>query len=150
MTATGHALIGTIIAAKIGNPALAVPIAFTSHIIGDFVPHWDVATNRRKKKPNRFVFDIFLDISLGFILSFFLLSLIAPKTNFLYVAFIIIIAQSFDWFTAPYYLFHIKTVPFKWFYTLQKVFDKKLDKPYGIITQIATVCIFYLLFFKIF
>ena len=49
MTATTHALIGTIIAAKIGNPALAIPIAIASHIAADAIPHWDTATNRKKK-----------------------------------------------------------------------------------------------------
>jgi hypothetical protein len=35
MTATGHALIGTVIAAKIGNYALAIPIALGSHFLAD-------------------------------------------------------------------------------------------------------------------
>jgi len=32
MTATGHAIIGTVIAAKIGNPYLAIPLAIVSHL----------------------------------------------------------------------------------------------------------------------
>lgn len=39
MTATAHAIIGTVIAAKVGNPVLAVPIALASHIIADAIPH---------------------------------------------------------------------------------------------------------------
>ena len=49
MTATGHAIIGTVIAVKIGNPALAVPLAIASHIAADAFPHWDEGTNSKKK-----------------------------------------------------------------------------------------------------
>jgi hypothetical protein len=54
-------------------------------------------------------------------------------------------AQLFDWLTAPYYFFKIKI--FKPFYKLQVMFDNKLDKPWGIIGQVAIVT-FLVLFFK--
>jgi hypothetical protein len=54
MTATGHALIGTVIAAKFGNPALAIPIAFASHFAADALPHWDTSYHRRQKSRLKF------------------------------------------------------------------------------------------------
>ena len=61
MTATGHALIGTVIAAKIVNPALAIPIALGSHFLADAIPHWDTGTNRDKKSKTRFVVESSID-----------------------------------------------------------------------------------------
>jgi len=137
MTATTHALIGTIIAAKIGNPALAIPIAVASHIVVDAIPHWDTATNRNKKTFKRMFTDSFWDVIIGFVLSYILIFLFFPTTNLAYAFLIIIASQFLDWATAPYYFFKIKA--FKWVYSFQKLFDNDLDLPWGIVTQIILI-----------
>jgi len=137
MTATTHALIGTIIAAKIGNPTLAIPIAIASHIIADAIPHWDTATNRNKKTFKRMFTDSFIDVVLGFVLSYLLILLFFPTTNLAYGFLIIIASQLFDWITALYYFFHIKA--FKWIYSFQKLFNNDLDLPWGAVTQIILI-----------
>jgi len=137
MTATSHALIGTIIAAKIGNPALAIPIAIASHIAADIIPHWDTGTSRRKKTYKKMFTDSFLDVVVGFILSYLLIILFFPKTDITYAFIIIIASQLLDWITAFYYFFHIKT--FKCAYSFQKLFNNDLDLPWGLVTQIAFV-----------
>lgn len=145
MTATAHAIFGTVIAAKIGNPALAIPIALVSHVAADMIPHWDTATNGngKGKSPNRVLTDTMIDVGLGFILSYFLIIFISPQTNLLYALIIIIFAQLPDWLMAPYYFFKIKF--FKWAYDFGKITNKDLDKPWGIFTQIATVALVILL-----
>lgn len=40
MTATNHALTGAIIGLVIGEPLLAIPLAFASHFICDVIPHY--------------------------------------------------------------------------------------------------------------
>ncbi|MDP2649492.1 MAG: hypothetical protein Q8P10_01470 [bacterium] len=145
MTATGHAVIGTVIAAKIGNPALAVPIALASHIAADMIPHWDLATNGGRKKGKRLIVESALDVFLGFILSFVLVNLFFPKTDLLYVFFIVLIAQSFDWLMVPYYFLNIDLPPFNWAYRLQKKFDRELDKPWGIVTQTVLASVILLI-----
>lgn len=137
MTATSHALIGTIIAAKIGNPALAIPIAIASHVVADAIPHWDTATNRKKKGFKKMLTDTVLDVLLGFYLSYLLLILFFPKTDPSYVFIMIITSQLLDWLTAPYYFFKIKA--FKFIYTFQKSFDNKLNLPWGLVTQIVLI-----------
>lgn len=141
MTATGHAIIGTVIAAKIGNPYLAVPIALLSHIAADLFPHWDTATNVDKKGKERVIAETFFDIALGFFIAYFLIAYVFPTTNPIYTIFIILAAQSLDWLTAPYYFFKIKTPPFTWAYNFQKMFDNKLKEPWGIINQIVILFI---------
>ncbi|MBI2430578.1 MAG: hypothetical protein HYV39_01020 [Candidatus Levybacteria bacterium] len=141
MTATGHAIIGTIIAAKVGNPYLAVPLALASHVAADIIPHWDTATNRKSKGKDRVLTETIFDIALGFLLSYAILTFFFPNTNFLYALLMIFVSQSFDWLMAPYYFFHINMPPFTWAYQLQKKFDSELDAPWGIVTQVAAVLV---------
>lgn len=143
MTATSHALLGTVIAAKIGNPALAIPLAIASHIAADMIPHWDVATNRKTegKTKKQILFEGIGDISLGLILSYLLIVNVFPNTNLFYALLVIIAAQGLDWLMAPYYFFKVHFPLSQWAYEFQKRIEHRLDKPWGIITQIATIII---------
>lgn len=144
MTATSHAVIGAVIAAKIGNPLLAIPIAFASHLIADRIPHWDPATNIKKKGKERLLLDSFIDVSLSFALAYLITYYFFPETNISYMFLIVVCSQFFDWLTAPYYFFNIKFAPFYLSYKFQKLFDRKLDKPWGIAIQAVVVLIILL------
>ena len=135
MTATSHAIIGTVIAAKIGNPALAIPIALATHFIADLIPHWDTGTNEKKKGRKRVYYESFVDVVCSILAVYLLVYYFFPYTNLKYAYLIAFVAQLPDWLTAPYYFYHIKFM--KPFYNLQKLFDNKLDKPWGIITQVS-------------
>lgn len=139
MTATGHALIGTVIAAKIGNPALAIPLALTSHFLADALPHWDTGYHRQQASKSRFFWTSALDVLLGFVLSFLLIFYIFPQTNLGYAFLMIIVAQLPDWLTAPYLFLGLKSAPFNWIYDLQKKFDSSIGLPWGFINQVTVV-----------
>lgn len=139
MTATGHAIIGTVIAAKIGNPYLAVPIAVLSHIAADAFPHWDTGTNKKKKSHTAFFAQSLLDLGLSFLLPYLLVITFFPDTNLVYLYIIVFAAQFFDWASVPYVFFNWKFPPFNWPYNFQISFDNRLDKPWGIITQAAAL-----------
>lgn len=141
MTATGHALIGTVIAAKIGNPAIAAPIALASHFVADAIPHWDTGYHRKQKSKQKFLIQSAADVAIGFILSYLVLTIFFPSTNLLYAFLIILVAQSPDWLTAPYLFFDMKFAPFCWIYKLQKMFDSSIGMPWGVIDQAAAVVI---------
>lgn len=143
MTATGHAIIGTVIAVKIGNPQLAVPLAFASHIAADAFPHWDEGTNGKKKSKEKLIKEAVFDVLLGFAISYLIILVLFPQTSLLYAFLIILASQSLDWITAPYYFFGIK--PFKIFYKFQKTFDNRMDKPWGIINQVAILALIVIL-----
>jgi hypothetical protein len=149
MTATGHAIVGTVIAAKLGNPALAIPIAVLSHIPCDLFPHWDSGTNGKNKSSTRLFFEAVIDVLLGFVLSYFLIVLFFPSTSLIYAFIMIIAAQGFDYVTAPYYMFHQHYFPFSMFYKWQKAWNIRLDKPWGIINQ-AAILIALVIVVKIF
>lgn len=137
MTATAHAVIGTVIAAKIGNPALAIPLAFLSHFAADMVPHWDTAFGSPKKNKKRILVETIGDVILGFSLSYSIIVFLFPGTNIFYAFLMIIVAQLPDWMFAPYYFFDIKSL--KWAYDLGKNTNVSIDKPWGVITQIVSV-----------
>lgn len=50
MLETPHVLIGAAIATKVGNPFLAIPLAFASHFVLETVPHWNPHLNTETKK----------------------------------------------------------------------------------------------------
>ncbi len=145
MTATGHAVLGAVIAAKIGNPYLAIPIALTSHIAADLFPHWDTGTNHKKKSKMRFFIESGIDVLVGFIIAYFVLQFLSPATDLTYAFSIIIASQFFDWATVPYLFLHMHKAPFSWIYNFQKKFDSRLDKPWGIINQIAILSLIVML-----
>ncbi len=140
MTATGHAVIGTVIAVTVSNPVLAIPLAVASHVAADLFPHWDPGTNRNKKSDERFFKDGLIDVSMSFIITFLLINFVFPQVDLIYAYLIVFAAQFFDWASSPYMFFNIKNPPiFHWFYKFQKTFDNRLDKPWGIIGQVAVL-----------
>ena len=145
MTATGHAILGTVIAAKIGNPALAIPLAIASHIAADIFPHWDTATNKDKKGKRRVIIESFFDLIFGFLLSYAIIFLLFPQTDLLYVFILIIASQSLDWLMLPYYFLNINFPLFRMAHKFQKSFNHSLDKPWGIINQIAVLVLIIIL-----
>ncbi|MBI4059321.1 hypothetical protein HY404_03730 [Candidatus Microgenomates bacterium] len=44
-----HVLVGAAIAAKVGNPALALPLALASHFVLDMLPHWNPSIHSQLK-----------------------------------------------------------------------------------------------------
>ena len=146
MTATGHAVIGTVIAAKIGNPALAIPIALGSHILADMFPHWDLGINRDKKSKNRFISEAVIDVIAGLIITFLLVSIFFPSTDLIYAFAVAFAAQFFDWAGAPYLFLGIKNPPvFYWIYKFQKGFDRGEDTLRGKVGQVAILCVIVVL-----
>lgn len=143
MTATAHAVIGTVIAAKIGNPQLAIPLALLSHLAADMVPHWDTAFDSATKDRKRILVETVGDVLLGLSLSYSVIIFLFPQTNLAYAFMMIIVAQLPDWMFAPYYFFGWKN--FKWAYDLGKNTNINLDKPWGILTQIFSVSVLILL-----
>ncbi len=137
MTATGHAVIGAVIAAKIGNPALAIPVAIASHVAADAFPHWDIGTNRKSKSHKLFFIESIADLVLSFIAAFLVIQFLNPATSLFYGFIIVIAAQSFDWIAAPYIFLHWDFTPFFQLAKVQKYFDNRLNKPWGVVGQVG-------------
>ncbi len=137
MTATGHAIIGTLIAAKISNPTLAIPLALASHIFADLYPHWDSGTHGKEKTSKQLFIESSIDVLLGFLIGYILIITLFKQTSLAYAFVIIIAAQFFDWASAPYFIFHIESEPFNFIHKIQSLCNTRLDKPWGIVSQAA-------------
>jgi hypothetical protein len=155
MTATAHALVAGAIANRIGNPALAIPLAFCSHFVMDSIPHWDFGTNWRARSKTATGAVAIADTLLGLTVAYFLFAAKVPTIPLLIT---LIVSVLPDWMEAPWYIFfasHTKTEPSKTagffekltfrIYKLENKFHSKAQAPLGIITQIATVAFFMLL-----
>ncbi|MEK7581265.1 MAG: hypothetical protein AAB512_03195 [Patescibacteria group bacterium] len=138
MTATAHALIGASFATIISNPIIGVPVAFISHFIADFIPHWDAGTNHRNKSNLRLKIEATFDVLLGFAL---VLMLFKTQTmqNPVYMFSMVIAAQLPDWLAAPDYMFNLKVPPFSWMYKIGHETNTRMQLPWGLVTQVVTV-----------
>ena len=155
MKAASHALIGTMIAAKVGEPALAIGLSFASHFVADIIPHWDSGTHWREKTKIRLQLESVADVLTGFILSFILYGFILQteaeiKAGPLLVFAAIIASQAPDWVTAPKFIFGRDFPGSEFMYQVQHKLNTKLDKPWGIVTQIVALTLLYLILFVIF
>lgn len=153
MTATGHALIGALIAAKFHNPYLAIPLAFASHFAADMVPHWDAGTHHREKSQKDLFKESALDVIISVVTAFVLYDNILGESNYVLLYMSVFAAQLPDWLMAPYLVLNQHGRGFgwsKWSYQIQHKMNRRLDKPWGIITQVGTVIGVYILLFRIF
>lgn len=71
MTATNHALTGALIATVVGQPLLAIPLAFASHFACDVIPHF--GTNMKFGSTHMFV-RLGVDGLVAILLALFLIS----------------------------------------------------------------------------
>lgn len=65
MTATNHALTGSLIGLMVGSPWLAIPLAFISHFVLDAIPHFGVSDT----KLNTRLFTLYLVVDAIFVLT---------------------------------------------------------------------------------
>jgi len=144
MTATAHALVGAVIAAKIGNPALAYPAAVGSHFLMDLIPHWDSGIGWRSKNSKRRVLEAVLDVLLGVVLVFLIFK---AQANSAHLWLTVFFAQLPDWLSAPYIFLKLNQFPFAQIYKLQSAVNSKAGVFYGLVTQIGLVAplVFYAL-----
>ena len=141
MTATAHALIGASLAVKIANPVIGIPLAIASHYLADLVPHWDAASNHKKKSPLRLKVEATFDVLLGFSLSYLIFGRMVDQ---IYLFVMIIAAQLPDWLEAPSSKFGIRIPPFTWVEWLGHKLQWRLQLPWGLVTQIVVITILLL------
>lgn len=145
MTATGHALIGTALAASIHSPQIGIPLAIASHVAADAFPHWDTGWKRHKKSFSRFFAESLVDLTVSLTLPFVIAYYFFPDLNFFYLFVMIISAQLLDWITAPYVFLKWDFFPFDLPYKAQLIFDNPIGPPWGVIGQIGVIVILFLI-----
>lgn len=149
MTSAGHALVAALIAAKFQDPYIALSLSLLSHVPLDILPHWDVGTHIGGKSPARRFIEGSIDIGTGLVLGILVYKYLSLGNNYILLLLCIFFAQLPDWVTAPYTVFKLEIPLIK---RIDGVFDKfhnKMDKPWGIITQVAVILILYIVLFHL-
>jgi len=105
-----HSLTGAVIATKIGNPLVSLPLSFASNLIIDLLPHWNPHLYTEKQKNSRLsvktlaflAIDSLAGLFLGLTIAF---SALPDLKKVLIIILACLLAVSFDLAEAPFYLF---------------------------------------------
>ena len=151
MTATAHAIVGTLIAVRFTDPLVSAPLALGTHYLFDLVPHWDSGTNRKQKSEKRFLTEAIIDGSISVLVSFLIYHYIFGLSDYFYLYFVVLFALLPDIVTMlTRFVLKIKNPLWNWNNRLQTKLNKKLQLPWGILTQIIVIGVVYAFLFNIF
>jgi len=151
MTATAHAVVGTLIAARFSDPLVSVPLSFVSHYLTDIIPHWDSSTNRVKKSEKRHLIEAMIDGGVGLVISGFVYFYIFGLTDYFYLYLVVGFSLLPDILTVfTRFIIKKKNVLWDWNNNLQKKLNRKMQLPWGILTQVIAVGVIYIFLFSIF
>jgi hypothetical protein len=141
---TPHVIVGAAIATKIGNPALSLPLALTSHFILEKVPHWNPHLGTEKKKfgkvSNKTTIFVTLDSLTALFMGTYIASQALPDTKRV----IIILIACFlsilpDLMEAPYFFLNVKSKLIERWISIQKSMQENTSPLPGILTQITLI-----------
>jgi hypothetical protein len=103
MTATNHALTGAVIGLAVGQPLIALPVAFLSHFVCDALPHYASADPPEKVlKTGRFRDYLIVEATLCALIV--LILAITRPDNWLLASFCAFLAASPDFFWINRYM----------------------------------------------
>ncbi|MBI2007207.1 MAG: hypothetical protein HYS83_00660 [Candidatus Blackburnbacteria bacterium] len=140
-----HTIVGAAIAVKVGNPALALPLALASHFVLDPIPHWNPHLYTELKKDGRvsknsklfMVGDVLLSLAAGLFIAFQMLPNIALFITVILGAFVAVFP---DVIKAPFYLFGVKNPLLVRYVNAERSIQGETNIPaFGLFTQLLVV-----------
>ena len=145
MLLTPHTLAGVVIATKVTNPYLALPLAFLSHFALDIVPHWDFLTGVEKVTPvilKRIAGEFLVALAVGL---FFAFRALPDKNLFLRICAGAFLANLPDGLEMPKSIFGKSNPISNAINGFQHFFHFRAKFPWGLFPQVAIVVFFLLL-----
>ena len=143
MLSIAHGLTGALIATKVTNPFLSVPLIIASHFLEDMVPHWDFGTginHNQKDKKIAFLQELFIDLPLTaiFVYIFF------PAQPLAWLGMFIGILP--DLLEAPYIFLNIRFPLLNQFFHFHSTIHHSFPKKFlGLLPQLAVILAVFLL-----
>ncbi|MDO8452206.1 MAG: hypothetical protein Q7S79_00480 [bacterium] len=139
-----HTIVGAAIATKIGNPALALPIALLSHFVLDLTPHWNPHLNKEIKEfgriTKRTTAIIVGDVVLSLISGFYLASLALPDTKkFIIILLCCFLAVLPDVAEGPHFFFGQRWRPVKKLVEFQSKMQFNVPLIPGLLSQALVI-----------
>lgn len=140
MTSVSHALIGAAIASRVVDPFTVAVIAFTTHFVCDAIPHWDLGTNWRGRS-KRITGTLAIAETMIAVFGSYLLFMNFVPNKFA-LALGIFFSVLPDLLQAPYYMFKNAPSICVISHNAQSAIHERLQAPWGVLTQVATVAAF--------
>lgn len=139
MLETQHALVGMVIASKIPNPWVSLPLAFLSHFAVDMLPHWNWEPDARPLS----LLGILLDLILLEITTAYIAFQSPLKLNLAAASFFAVLP---DLLLAPSIFFGFNNKYIKKLCKFQKSIQNRTPVLPGIITQLllSALCLLIL------
>jgi hypothetical protein len=155
MLETPHVAVGALIASKIPNPFISIPLSLLSHFVLDITPHWNPHINREIKKfgyPTRqsitiIRFDSVIALTLGSLVAIHALPDVHQFLNIMACSFVSVIPDVVE---IPYYFFKRKDNIIEKWIAWQKSIQNDVSPIYGLSTQALITVIALLSAFNIF
>lgn len=144
MLETPHVLIGAAIATKVGNPFLAIPLAFASHFVLETVPHWNPHLNTETKKyghpTKRSTVITAIDSTTALVSGSYIAFTALPNTGLAAT----ILACSFfavlpDVMEGPYFFLKMRRKWVEKWIAFQKSLQSDTTWYWGLLTQLLTI-----------
>lgn len=136
-----HTVVGAAIAIKVGNPALALPLALASHFVLDLIPHWNPHLNKELKAhgkiTNKSKIIIVLDVITSLFAGFYIASTALPnETRFLTILIGGFLGALPDVVEGPYFFFGWKHPYIQKLIQLQSSLQFNIPMIPGLATQV--------------
>lgn len=147
MLSIAHGATGALIASKIPNPYISIPLIILSHFIEDRVPHWDVGqglTKKSKSKKDAFLQELFFDFPLSILFVYFVFQAGRPFNTAAWMGWFFGLLPDFIEF--PYLFLNMKFTPLKQFAALHTwVHRSTPSKLWGLLPQLLVLFLVILL-----
>jgi len=141
---TPHVIVAAAIAAKVGRPELALPLALASHFILDMIPHWNPHINQEMDKTGSVSKKSTIIIAIDSTIALFSGSFIAYQALPNYQLTLTILAACLlgvlpDLAEAPYFFLKMKSkIMGRWIKSHRNI-QSEASVFWGILTQIMIV-----------
>ena len=149
MLETPHVIVGAVIATKIQNPALSLPLAFASHFVLEKVPHWNPHLNTEKRKFGKVTWTstkiVIIDVVCSLIIGTYIASNVLPDyLHFITIMFACFIAALPDIVEGPYFFLNFESKVLQRWIAFHKSIQVDASILPGLLTQLVIViCAFW-------
>jgi len=147
MLSIAHGATGALIASKIPNPFISIPLILISHYIEDRVPHWDVGqglSSRKKSRQSAFLQELFFDFPLSILFIFIFFQFGHPFDFRVWLGWFVALLPDFLEF--PYLFLDMKFFPLNKLADFHKLVHRSTsNKLLGLLPQILVVLLVLLL-----
>lgn len=144
MLETPHVIVGAAIAAKVGSPYLAIPLAFMSHFVLDRIPHWNPHFYTESKKYGKpkmqsvvmAIVDELVALGSGLLIAYQFMPDYKMVATVIACCFFSVLS---DQIKLPYFFLNIKKGLLEKWVNFERSIQIEVKPFWGITTQILTI-----------